>query len=34
MVEAAEDLLLSLGIRKIDIHSDAFYTPYETAKEK
>ena len=34
MVEAAEDLLLSLSIRKIDIHSDAFYTPYETAKDK
>ena len=34
MVEAAEKLLLSLGIRKIDIHSDAFYTPYDNIKEK
>tara|TARA_B100000686_G_scaffold342408_1_gene421511 strand:- start:18966 stop:19982 length:1017 start_codon:yes stop_codon:yes gene_type:complete len=34
MVEAAEDLLISLSIRKIDIHSDAFYTPYETVKGK
>ena len=33
MVEAAEKILSSHGIRKIDIHSDAFYTPYDEIKE-
>jgi CDP-4-dehydro-6-deoxyglucose reductase/ferredoxin-NAD(P)+ reductase (naphthalene dioxygenase ferredoxin-specific) len=33
MVEVAEDLLMSKGIRKVDIHSDAFYTPYDEIKE-
>lgn len=34
MVETAEELFLSLGIRKIDMHSDAFYTSYEEARSK
>ena len=34
MVEAAEELFVSLGIRKIDLHSDAFYTSYEESKDK
>ena len=34
MIEAAEKLFLSLGIRKIDMHSDAFYTSYEEAGSK
>ena len=29
MIEATEKILLSLGIRKVDMHSDAFYTSYE-----
>ena len=33
MVEAAEKILSSHGIRKVDIHSDAFYTPYDEIKE-
>ena len=33
MVEAAEKILTSKGIRKVDIHSDAFYTPYDEIKE-
>ena len=32
MVETAEELLISLGIRKNDIHSDAFYNFYEEIK--
>ena len=33
MVEAAEKILTNKGIRKVDIHSDAFYTPYDEIKE-
>ena len=33
MVEAAEKILFSHGIRKVDVHSDAFYTPYDEIKE-
>ena len=33
MVEAAEKILSSHGIRKVDMHSDAFYTPYDEIKE-
>ena len=33
MVEVAEEILISKGIRKVDIHSDAFYTPYDEIKE-
>lgn len=33
MVEVAEEILTSKGIRKVDIHSDAFYTPYDEIKE-
>jgi len=33
MVEAAEKILTNKGIRKVDMHSDAFYTPYEEMKE-
>ena len=33
MVEAAEKILTSLGIRKVDMHSDAFYTPYDEIKD-
>jgi len=33
MVEAAEKILFSNGIRKVDVHSDAFYTPYDEIKE-
>ena len=33
MVEAAEKIFTSLGIRKVDMHSDAFYTPYNKIKE-
>ena len=33
MVEAAEKIFTSLGIRKVDMHSDAFYTPYDKIKE-
>ena len=33
MVEAAEKILTNKGIRKVDIHSDAFYTPYDEMKE-
>ncbi len=34
MVEVAEEILITNGIRKVDIHSDAFYTPYDEIKEK
>ncbi len=34
MVEAAEKILLSKGIRKVDMHSDAFYTPFDVIKEQ
>lgn len=34
MVEAAEKILLSKGIRKVDMHSDAFYTPFDEIKEQ
>ena len=34
MVEAAEKILTNKGIRKVDIHSDAFYTPYDEIKEQ
>jgi CDP-4-dehydro-6-deoxyglucose reductase/ferredoxin-NAD(P)+ reductase (naphthalene dioxygenase ferredoxin-specific) len=33
MVEAAEKIFTSHGIRKVDMHSDAFYTPYDEVKE-
>ena len=33
MVETAEKILFSHGIRKVDVHSDAFYTPYDEIKE-
>ena len=33
LVEAAEKIFTSLGIRKVDMHSDAFYTPYDEIKE-
>ena len=33
MVKAAEKILFSNGIRKVDVHSDAFYTPYDEIKE-
>jgi len=33
MVEVAEEILITKGIRKVDIHSDAFYTPYDEIKE-
>ena len=33
MVESAEKILTNKGIRKVDIHSDAFYTPYDEIKE-
>jgi len=33
MVEAAEKIFTSLGIRKVDMHSDAFYTSYDKIKE-
>ena len=33
MVESAEKILTDKGIRKVDIHSDAFYTPYDEIKE-
>lgn len=31
MVEAATALLLARGLRRVDIHADAFYTEAETA---
>ena len=34
MVEAAEKILTNKGIRKVDIHSDAFYTPYDELRNK
>ena len=34
MVEVAEEILITKGIRKVDIHSDAFYTPYDEIKEQ
>ena len=33
MVEAAEKLFILRGIRKVDMHSDAFYTPYDQIEE-